>query len=262
MDSDHSLVAYLTGGKLPIVPMSQHRDWMRESGGGVAQRCLPLMMANQCGWALLNASTFTAVWDGDDEISGVRIEPEDSFTSSLPISHFGMGIITWHIPYLFRTPRGTQLWVKGPANAPKDGIAALEGIVEADWSRATFTMNWKFTRKGVPVTFAQGEPICVLVPLSLGSIECIEPRIESLSAAAQDVQDDYHHFAASRDAFNVDLRVADPAATRAKWQKHYFQGRYADGTLEEEHRTKIALKSFEDRATEERVGSPIHPLGH
>jgi Family of unknown function (DUF6065) len=43
---------------------------------------------------------------------------------------------------VFRTPPGCNLYVRGPANSPKDGIAALEGIIETDWSEATFTMNW------------------------------------------------------------------------------------------------------------------------
>jgi len=31
-------------------------------------------------------------------------------------SHFGVGTFTFSIPYLFRTPLGINLWVKGPAN--------------------------------------------------------------------------------------------------------------------------------------------------
>ena len=35
--------------------------------------------------------------------------------------------------------------VRGPTNSPKDGIAALDGIIETDWAHSTFTMNWRFT---------------------------------------------------------------------------------------------------------------------
>jgi hypothetical protein len=35
---------------------------------------------------------------------------------------------------------------------PKDGLAPLEGIVEADWAVVPFTMNWKLIRT-VPVGF-------------------------------------------------------------------------------------------------------------
>ncbi len=43
---------------------------------------------------------------------------------------------------LFKTDSGTDLFVTGPLNRPKDGIAALTGIIETDWSPYTFTMNW------------------------------------------------------------------------------------------------------------------------
>ena len=53
----------------------------------------------------------------------------------LPASHFGDGILTWHLPILFRTPPGYNLLVRGPANYPKDAVSPLEGIVETDWAR-------------------------------------------------------------------------------------------------------------------------------
>ncbi len=40
--------------ELPIVPAVPKRGWMDETGGGFANRCLPLLMANQWGWFILN----------------------------------------------------------------------------------------------------------------------------------------------------------------------------------------------------------------
>jgi Family of unknown function (DUF6065) len=39
-----------------------------------------------------------------------------------PVSHFGDGIRTWHLPMLFRTPPGYKLLVRGPANYPKEAV--------------------------------------------------------------------------------------------------------------------------------------------
>ena len=61
-------------------------------------------------------------------------------------SHFGCGIITFKIPYLFRAPQGYNLLARGPANLFKDGISPLEGLIEVDWAVSPFTMNWKVTR--------------------------------------------------------------------------------------------------------------------
>ena len=61
--------------------------------------------------------------------------------------------------------------VQGPINRPKDGIAALSGIIETDWSPYSFTMNWMFTRPGTPVRFEKGEPYCHIFPVSCGALE-------------------------------------------------------------------------------------------
>ena len=54
-------------------------------------------------------------------------------------SHFGEAVLTFSLPYLFRTPRGVNLWVKGPSNWIKDGIQPLEGIVETAVLRSRAT---------------------------------------------------------------------------------------------------------------------------
>ena len=53
----------------------------------------------------------------------------------------------------------------------KDGIHPLDGIIETDWAVATFTMNWKFTCVGVPVTFKKGEPIAMFFPFNEASLK-------------------------------------------------------------------------------------------
>ena len=63
-----SLTAYHAPGRreLEIVPASRWRDWMEATDDRWANRCLPLLMANESGWWLLNPCGFTAVWDGGD----------------------------------------------------------------------------------------------------------------------------------------------------------------------------------------------------
>jgi hypothetical protein len=123
-----------------------------------ANRCLPMLIANQ-GWHILNTRKIAVTWDGGAAIGSLRIDHADGNAVPFVGSHFGSGILTWNIPYLFRTPPGFNLLVRGPANWPKDGIQALEGIVETDWADATFTMNWQMTRPHFTVIFEAGEPI-------------------------------------------------------------------------------------------------------
>jgi hypothetical protein len=99
-------------------------------------------------------------------------------------SHFGYGIVTWNPRLLFHTPPGWNLVARGPANRPKRGITALEGIVETDWADATFTMNWQMTEPGFPVVFEAGEPYCLLMPVRRGSLERFAPAISVAPASS------------------------------------------------------------------------------
>src|SRR5688572_2963578 len=75
------LVLYHGGDqpRVKAVPASRWRDWMSSTINRHANRCLPLLMANQSGWVLLNPAPFTATWDGEDRPSAMTIEyPADT----------------------------------------------------------------------------------------------------------------------------------------------------------------------------------------
>jgi len=69
-----------------------------------ANRCLPLLIANQAGWAILNPVGFWACWNGGRGLGGVGITPDGP--SVCATSHFGEGIVTWSVHFLFRTLPG------------------------------------------------------------------------------------------------------------------------------------------------------------
>lgn len=86
------------------------------------------------------------------------------------------GIVTFHTGHLFRTPPGWGVWVTGPPNWPKDGIAPLTGLVETDWLPFPFTMNWQMTRPG-EVVFRKGEPFAFITLMEHKRLEAIDRPI-------------------------------------------------------------------------------------
>lgn len=242
-----TLIAYRldTAPLLPLAPAPWAREWMAATNERFAYRCLPLLIANQSGWFVLNSHTLAVTWDGGDCPEALCLEYQSGAPPYPASSHFGHGILTWHLPYLFRTPPGYNLLARGPANWPKDGAYALEGVVEADWAVATFTMNWKLTARNQPVIFAEGEPICMLAPQRRGALEAFWPEVRDL---ADDPQLDaaYQRWTAGRRRFLADLRVPHSEAVQQKWQRHYFQGTAPDGSAAPIHQTKVQLREFAD----------------
>jgi hypothetical protein len=197
---------------------------------------------------ILNMHHFIAVWNGKAEPEGVsialRVGPQPMPLAAT--NHFGHGILTFNLNYLFRTSLGYNLWVKGPANAPKHAISPLEGIVETDWSTATFTMNWRFTAANTPVEFEPGEPICMIIPIRRGELESFTPELCDLTENSA-LHSAYEKWAASRAAFLKDLKTQNSPAVTEKWQKDYMHGLSPGGGKAPDHQTKLGLKEFRVR---------------
>lgn len=271
MDRDERrIIAYETNPQtdMPVVAAPVERDWMDQSIQRFAYRCLPLAIANRAGWIIRNPTTFVAVWNGGltKQDTLVNFNPSESnfesyqtyttITLNTPkpagpvkppdpriTSHFGSGVITFSMPYLFRTPKGINLWVKGPTNYIKDGAQALEGIVETDWVNSTFTMNWKLTRPHMAVTFRAGDPICMIVPIPRGLAEDLEPVRMPMELDPQVFQD-YKAWERSRSQFMVDLEKRGSEANRRGWQKHYFKGETQTGESVPDHQTRVNIREF------------------
>ncbi len=227
-DKNKTLCAYEIhqGADMAITVAPVGRDWMDASDRRFAYRCSPpLTIANQAGWVIACRATFVATWDGRIFKEGVRIdfEPSPEHRDTRVTSHFGSGVVTISLPYLFRTPEGVNLWVKGPSNYFKDGAHPLEGIVETDWLPATFTMNWKLTRTDHPVRFERGEPICMVLPVPRGLAESMEPIRVPLSRDPE-LDKQYHDWSRLREEFNAAIGVRGSDESRRGWQKWITPG--------------------------------------
>lgn len=228
---------------MELEPAPADRDWMDQTHQRYAYRCLPLVIANQAGWIIRNPIDFSVRWNGGNQLDDLKLRFPRGVPENRIRSHFGHGILTFTVPYLFRTPQGINLWVKGPANCIKDGIQPLEGVVETDWSDATFTMNWKVTRKNHTIRFERGEPICMLVPLPRGLAESLEPVRQPLESDREQFSR-YEQWRESRHAFNENLRQQDAATVQRGWQRDYMLGMDGEGHAFGEHQTKLRIRPF------------------
>ncbi|HEX5760300.1 MAG TPA: DUF6065 family protein [Thermoanaerobaculia bacterium] len=245
-----SLVAYRVSDlPLRLVPAAATREWMDASPERFAYRCLPLVVASQAGWFVVQDVAVRACWNGGERSEDLVVE-QDPPAPPVALSHFGCGVLTWHIPFLFRTPPGYNLLVRGPANLPVDGAFPLDGVVETDWAVATFTMNWLLTRPGDWVVFPKGQPIAMIAPQARFEVERFDPVIRPI-ASAPELSRAHRAWSEDRRRFNRDLQEPGSAAHRAGWQRHYFQGASPGGFLAAQHQVKLDVRPFvEERGDE------------
>jgi Family of unknown function (DUF6065) len=226
----------------PIRTADRKREWMDDTQDRFAYRCLPLSIANQTGWEVLSPAGFTARWNGKNDLPAIQIK-FDNEESPLIGSHFGHGVLTFTLGYLFRTSKAHNLWVKGPTNQFKDGISALEGIIETDWTPFTFTMNWQFTRKKHKVRFEKDEPICTLLPYPRHYIGKFDPKLKVINENPK-VYNQYVAWKNDREQFLRDLKDPNSEAVKEGWQKTYMKGEDQFGKVFAGHQTKVRTADF------------------
>lgn len=240
------LVCFLFPGWTPLIrPAEATRPWMDATPASFAYRCLPLNIANAHGWEILSPCAFEACWTGRPEVRDVVVRlPPGTPDAGAPVSIFGQGVLSFHVPGLFRTPPGWDLWVGGSPNRPKDGIFPLSGVIETDWSPYSFTMNWRFTRRNRWVRFAAGEPVGFIFPVRRGALERVEPKfapIEEEPALAEQFQ----AWSRSRTAFQARMADGAPRPPTEMWQKRYYRGvDMADRVGAPDHRARLRVKPF------------------
>jgi hypothetical protein len=224
-----------------IEPASAKRDWMDATPHKFAYHCMPLTIANQAGWVIRFHVTFAATWNGAQGPESVtfRFSENETLGRQCVSSHFGSGILTFAIPWIFRTSPGWGLIVRGPANAPKDTVAPLDGLVETDWAPYTFTMNWKIMKRNTEAWFRAGEPVCMLMPYPLAAPEDVVPSFHQLEedpAFANEFMRWAHQRVRSVEQFH--------ATGQRETHKSYMRGKLPDGTEAPEHRVNYKLRPF------------------
>jgi hypothetical protein len=185
-----------------------------------AYRCLPLKIANSAGVELYAKHHVVMKWNGRDDLEAIEIRPENN---EWCVSHFGHGVVSFSIPYLFKTPAGWGLWVTGPANEPHDGIAPLEGIIETNWSPYTFTMNWRMTAVDLWVTFTPGEAIARIVPVKIGLLQSIHLIEREKLEMPVGKMKEYVRWWGERNEFLKKLGRHDPSVAEMKYHKGTYQ---------------------------------------
>lgn len=239
----------MTTDEPPVRPAESKRDWMDNAREAFPYRCLPLAVANQHGWEVFTPVDFEAEWDGGQLPEHVKIISPTPLRDGLPggpLSNFGEGVLTFEMSFMLRTPPGWNIFLTGPMNGIKDGIAPLTGVIETDWSPYTFTMNWRFTRPG-RVAFKAGETIASFFPVRRDVFERFDPQIETI----HDDKKTYDQFMLWREQridFANRLLQFEKTAVEEKWQKTYYRGLKPDGSKGPiDHKIKLRVKPFKGR---------------
>lgn len=247
-----SLTAYrlgdTTGWSIEVAHRS--REWMDRTPRKAAYWCLPIAMANQAGWVVRLPSTVTATWNGKDGPDAVKLDfpGKTNRMKGLVGTNFGAGIVSFALPWVFKTTDGTGLWVRGEPNSHTPDCVPLEGIVETDWSPFPFTMNYRIIKRNATVYFPEGMALCMLCPVTMDLFEATQPRMMNANEDPELVKELETH-ATKRKMQTGQIKPTEDMVDsqgRTKPVLDYFKGEKTDGGAgTEKHRKAFELTPFD-----------------
>jgi glycosyltransferase involved in cell wall biosynthesis len=165
----------------------EERTWVETNEAAYAG--LALGSVNGKGFDLLCPHGFEATWNGGPYAEDVEIRlATGASPPGFVQSRRGEGLLTFYPGHQFKTEDEQALWVRGPVNAPKDGLAPLEIIIDTSVLPCTFTMHWKFTRAQQTIRFEAGEPFCTVLPYPKGGLDEVALDVVRLGDADAFVQ--------------------------------------------------------------------------
>ena len=137
-----------------LVGPNDHRGWMDAIEDGHPYRCAPLRLANVCEWwVVAREATFARCGEGGGrDVLSVQGVGE---------SHFGFGVLTFRVPFVFEVDEPWCLHVKGPANFVVANAHPLEGIIDPRALDVGFTMNW-LIQPGSSAVFERDGPVAAI----------------------------------------------------------------------------------------------------
>jgi hypothetical protein len=224
---------------------------MDRTSAAYAYRCVPLSAANTMGWELLNPVNCEFRWNGLTPHKQVFVYREKEVRYG-PKSHFGTGVVTWDIPFLFRTPSDYGLVVTGPANHDRDHITPLDAFIRTDWLPFPFTMNWRITTPDVAIRFKAGEPIARIFPYPLALLDEMQLEIHDLFEDPEFFQR-FQDWGRKRQQNYQQRQQVAVTATKGEnpdldglWNRQYAKGTGAEAG-EREHETVFRCAKVTDK---------------
>jgi hypothetical protein len=212
-----------------VKPSEKTREWFAPS----FYHCLPLVAANTLGWTIYNLYEFTVRWDGQVGQTNLQV---NTAADAWPVSWFGYGVFTILPRFFAQTSPDVNLLIKPVPNVYKRGVLPLEGLVETDWLKASFSLNFKVTEPDVDITYRVGEPLAQLVPVPRNFVEQFDAQIKT----AGPVYDDFMAQAAQW----IEKRRQDIQTFSGKRDFSYMRGENNVGQPFPAHQKSIRTPPF------------------
>jgi len=171
---------------LEIRQATVKRDWMDGTYNKHAYRCLPLTEANVSGWEIVLPHDVVFEWDGSTSVprctQGATISREihgQSYEQNI-VQQSIIGMATFCLSWIFKTPPGVHTWLTGSPNYVVDGAVPLTASIPSDWWPDEVNMSWIITKEKTPIVFPSGSALAFFTFYQPSLLESVEFSVENM----------------------------------------------------------------------------------
>ncbi len=161
------------GEKYSLVGPNDRRRWMDDFAKGHPYQCAPLRYANVSEWWVIGHERTFVRWDPRNKEDLISIH-------GLGESHFGYGIVSFRLPFVFDVEAPWCLMVKGPANVVIPNAHPLEGVIDPRAYALGFSMNWQIQEGGTAI-FEKDQPVAAITLVDPASLHEAELEIRPVT---------------------------------------------------------------------------------
>ena len=142
------------------VPAAGNREWFEldDKTRNHAQHCLPMRMANSCGYFILSPAQITVSWDGEPGHEAVVTVHEAAPHTSID-TKTTYGSVTVQAGFSVRTDDiGDFVWIKDVPNERDLPFTCMESLLEA-WDHSCVVSLVLMLKRAGTFTIERGSPI-------------------------------------------------------------------------------------------------------
>jgi hypothetical protein len=151
-----------------LAPLPVARDWMDATPDKHAYRCFPVTLANTIGWTISPNHDVSFIWDGivDTTDSHVKI------LNGEKIAYTGRGqaTVSFNTGLIFRSEKDISLMVLPLPNYFISDFVPMSSVISTSFYPHDFPLAIRVLKENKEITIKAGEPIAVLLPISLSSL--------------------------------------------------------------------------------------------
>jgi hypothetical protein len=160
-----------------INQVSIKREWMDQTDNKHAYQCMPVSLANTLGWAISFPEDISFIWDGicDTSDTHIKIIKGHKYCSTARAN----ATVSFNTYLTFKTSENITTLVMPVPNQFNENAQCFTTLITTSFYKSMIPIAWKVLKPNIEINIPAGQPVAVIIPISLTELQNFEVNIEN-----------------------------------------------------------------------------------